>query len=153
MNVIKFKKKNINKFIFLNINISQTYNNFFINLSTKKGKVIFSISGGYSKLKGSKRKSIRSAEIISKIFINKIKALKNFANKSIKFSIILKSSPNPIVNTFINLIVPNFNFFFFIELIKIPHNGLRGKLIRRVLIIYIYILKRNLIGKICALGV
>jgi small subunit ribosomal protein S11 len=127
----KNKNKNDDSIGFV-LGITQTYNNFFIIFSTLDGNTIFYLSGGHSGLRGSKRGTVRASEIVSNIFVERFENVKRLLKRSVKVSLVLRCAPSIVVTTFINNIAPFVPISAILSLVKIPHNGIRGKRLRRV---------------------
>lgn len=118
--------------------IRQTYNNIFLTLTDTNGRVKFVISGGISKLRGNNRTSHRSVEIITKILINRLRYVKLRGLEFKTLCLFLVTPKNSISKTVLQL----FSFIPKVKLIaariRIPHNGIRLKKLRRLLLVYIF---------------
>lgn len=124
------------------LHIRQNYNNIFITVTDDKGRVRFSVSGGFSKLRGSNRVSFRSIDIISKIVVDRLTTIKSSKFPFNNVNIFLITPPTQLVNLFLDSLT-NLSFIkFFVARLKIPHNGMRSKKLRRVL----YFLFRCFLG-------
>lgn len=112
--------------------IRQTYNNIFLTVTSVRGKVRFVISGGFSKLRGNNRASHRSVEIITKMLIRKLNRIRIKRLEFKTLAIFLTTPKNSITKSLLNLLsfVPKVNFIA--SRLRIPHNGIRLKKLRRL---------------------
>lgn len=125
------KKDEESKVIFLNIIFRQTCHNFFIHVADMKNKNIIILNGGVSNLFGKYRGSIRSIEIVSKILFKKIERIEKFVKIPVKFILVLKTSSNLLTKIFVNLLLSKLSFYKFVEFVKVPHNGVKRKKVKR----------------------
>jgi len=96
-----------------------------------KNKNIIILNGGVSNLFGKYRGSIRSIEIVSKILFKKIERIEKFVKIPVKFILVLKTSSNLLTKIFVNLLLSKLSFYKFVEFVKVPHNGVKRKKVKR----------------------
>lgn len=122
------------KHVYAMLYIEQTYNNFFITLTNVKGEVFMSMSGGVSGLRGTKRRTHMSAEIVATKFLDRFLARCSPVLPIMHITAVLRTKPNIIVNTILNVFIEGqMPFLQFVETRRIPHNGMRKRKIRRIL--------------------
>lgn len=124
----KVKLKRVRQIVFT---IKHVYNNFFITASKTRryGRVLFSYSGGFSKLKGNKRRSYRSAEVVLEKFV--IPSVKKFEFESMFIYFTVPNSS--ITGQIIRSLCHHFNVSAIYEQCPLPHNfGPKVKKARRV---------------------
>jgi ribosomal protein S11 len=120
-------------FIYVYLYLTQTYNNFFLTLTDDKGSVIKSASGGFSHLRGTKRRTYTSAEIVATKFLEEFQTDFSTIISETRVVFIFQMKPNIILNTILNVLIGSMAFSMFIEVLKIPHNRMRGRKVRRIL--------------------
>ena len=117
--------------------IKQTYNNFFMTLTDLPGTQVYKkLSGGASGFRGTKRRTQAAAEIVAEQFLTEF--LDDFCTiwNDMRIIVIFYGKPNIIVNTIIDVLSDKLPFYLFFEAKKIPHNGMRKRKIRRILVIF-----------------
>lgn len=125
-------------YISLIFSIKQTYNNFFITLTDSSGGVLKHTSGGASKLRGAKRRTYISAEMVTTKFLDEFENDFSSILEVCQVVVFLRTKPNVITNTIIDKCAGRFPIVQFVEIQKIPHNGMRGKKLRRLLFFFFF---------------
>lgn len=115
------------------LQIKQTYNNFFITVTDIDGEVWQKMSGGASGFKGTKRRSAASAEIVAYKFIREFEEDFCTVFADMRITLVLRAKPDTITNIIISTISDVKPFYAIVERMKVPHNGLRRKKVRRIL--------------------
>lgn len=112
--------------------LKQTYNNFFLTITDVRGNVILTFSGGAAGLRGTKRRTHTAAEFVAKKFVDIFTNRFLSKNPSIKIVCVLRMKPNLISNTILNTCNETIPIELYVENLRIPHNGMRGKKLRRI---------------------
>lgn len=113
--------------------ISITPNNCFATLATRRGKVLFSCSGGNAGFKGPRRASPTCAFRVGCEVSNKLTVLKNRSKFPFETYIVLKSPINKRVRSLINGLMHYFDLYTgIINKFVRAHNGVRAPNVRRV---------------------
>jgi len=113
------------------ISIIETKNNIFVNIITRKKKLVFQASGGMVALKGARRKSPLTGEFLGKLLIDQLAKF-----KVREIAIYVHGPFNRIVRgVFRGLTVAkkrNMRFIYIFERKGIAHNGVRLRKRRRL---------------------
>lgn len=125
------KKKNLSLIYY--VCISLTPNNCFATLTTRKGRVLLSYSGGNAGFKGPRRSSPTCAFRVGCDVSAKLKTLKSKSKKPFEVYIVLKSPINKRVRNLINGLMHYFDLYSGVinKFVK-AHNGVRAPNVRRV---------------------
>lgn len=113
------------------LNIIETKNNIFVNLSNRKKKLVFQASGGMLHLQGRKRKTPLAGEMLGKVLVDNL-ALYNIT----KIGVCVHGSFSPVVRGVLRGLSSsrrrNMRFLFIEERKGAAHNGVRLKKKRRL---------------------
>ncbi len=116
-----------NKKLRYGIHFYKSVNNIFVNVSTQRGKSLYSYSAGRTSFKGSKRLSPAAAELMGKHVSYVLKS-----NKISSVSLVFHSPLNYLFRAVLRGLASNLRFSALRYHLSRPHNGLRLRLSRRV---------------------
>lgn len=109
------------------IHFYKSVNNIFVNVSTQRGKSLYSYSAGRTPFKGSKRLSPAAAELMGKHVSYVLKS-----NKIGSVALVFHSPLNYLFRAVLRGLASNLKFSALKYHLSRPHNGLRLRLSRRV---------------------
>jgi ribosomal protein S11 len=112
--------------------VRETYNNIFLTVTDNRGCVRASISGGFSKLRGNNRSSYRSVEIITRILLKKLNRIRIHRVPFKTLCVFLVTPKNGVISSLLELISGAPKLHMISSRIRIPHNGIRLKKLRRL---------------------